>query len=320
MNLSVCCITYNHGLFIQQAMESFLAQKTGFDFEVIVSDDCSTDETAHRVEVFASQHPGKIKLYKHARNLGMMPNFKFALNACSGKYIAICEGDDYWLDANKLQKQVDFLEANADYAICFHGVYEQEGKHKIKSHHNISDKEETKTIADLARYNFISTPSVVFRNKLTPQFPDWFETSPVGDYVLHMLNARHGKIKYFPELMAVYRKHGGSTWSKESQRKMSDKWVKVLDLLLQEQFPYDAMAELKSQRRYTLNTILKTILEEDNEAVFLEQLKTISQKDPMIKEDWLTDFYPRHIRELKSGGAYRLAQKLVRLKKAILRK
>ena len=122
--VSICCITYNHENFIRDAIEGFLMQQTNFDYEIIIANDCSPDNTDSFVKKYINNHPkGKlIKYFRHDKNIGVMPNFIFALKQCTGKYIALCEGDDYWTDPYKLQKQVDFLEANLDYTICFHLV------------------------------------------------------------------------------------------------------------------------------------------------------------------------------------------------------
>jgi hypothetical protein len=157
------------------------------------------------------------------------------LFSAKGKYIALCEGDDYWTDPYKLQKQVDFLEANEDYAICFHRVYELlDGRDPELSNLNTSLQEESYTIEDLAKGNFIHTPSVVFRNGLIKKYPEWFNKSPVGDYVLHMLNAEHGKLKYLPEPMAIYRRHANGVWSGKSQLYQSTGWVSMLEHLASE--------------------------------------------------------------------------------------
>src|SRR5690606_34101688 len=122
--ISVCMITYNHEAYIKQAIEGILMQQTNFDVELIIADDCSTDRTETIIRELIENHSEnfKIKYYRHDINIGMMPNFIFSLKKCTGKYIALCEGDDYWTDPLKLQKQVDFLEGNPEYGICFHNV------------------------------------------------------------------------------------------------------------------------------------------------------------------------------------------------------
>ena len=117
--VSVCMITYGHEKFIEEAINGVLMQECDFVVELIIANDCSPDKTDAVIQNILCNHPRAswIKYIKHDKNLGMMPNFIFAMQECKGKYIALCEGDDYWTDPSKLQKQVDFLEANSDYVI-----------------------------------------------------------------------------------------------------------------------------------------------------------------------------------------------------------
>ena len=230
-------ITYGHEKFIEEAINGVLMQESEFEVELIIANDCSPDNTNEIIQNIISNHErgNLIKYYKQEENIGMMPNFIFTLKHCTGKYIALCEGDDYWTDPLKLQKQVDFLEANEDYAICFHRVYElAEGKDLALANLNISDKEETYTIEDLAKDNFIHTPSVIFRNGLIKEFPAWFVNAVVGDYPLFLLIAKHGTIKYFPEPMAVYRRHNQGTWGNKPFEYTFEKWLSLLDSLIPE--------------------------------------------------------------------------------------
>lgn len=114
--ISVCMITYGHELYIREAIEGVLMQKGDFEIELIVANDCSPDNTDEVVNEIINNHPkgSMIKYTRHQKNKGMNENFMWALNQCTGKYIALCEGDDYWTDPLKLQKQVDILEGNED--------------------------------------------------------------------------------------------------------------------------------------------------------------------------------------------------------------
>ena len=118
--ISVCMITYNHEAFISEAIEGVLMQKTSFPFELIISDDCSTDKTREICLKYKSKYPDIIRLLLPESNLGMTKNFIETIKSATGEYIAICEGDDYWTDQLKLQKQIDFMEVNTEYSVCFH--------------------------------------------------------------------------------------------------------------------------------------------------------------------------------------------------------
>lgn len=226
MKVSICMITYGHQNYIEKAIHSILNQKTNFDIELIVANDNSPDSTSKIVKNIISSHPNgnKIVFIDNPSNIGIMPNFAQALKRCEGKYVALCEGDDYWIDENKLQKQVDFLENNNDYVICYHKVKMEKEGEIIDDTITIDTPEKT-TIYDLAKGNFMHTCSVVYRNHLFTDFPDYFYSSPIGDYFLHLLNARFGNIHYIDQTMAIYRVHNTSYWSSKEQIEREQIWV-----------------------------------------------------------------------------------------------
>jgi len=231
--VSVCMITYNHEAYIKLAIEGVLMQNTNFDIELIIADDCSTDQTESIINQIIENEAraSNIKYFRHTKNQGMIPNFVFSLQKCQGKHIALCEGDDYWTDPFKLQKQVDFLEGNPEYNICFHNVkiYNQEKGHFEKDTitRNVP---ETTTILDLARGNFIHTPSVVIRNDF--RMPKWFNKVILGDWSLYMLAIKGKKLFKFGDEMAVYRMHDQSIWSKLDQEKRNKLTNENVELLL----------------------------------------------------------------------------------------
>lgn len=205
--VSIWSITFNQVNYIEKCLEGIVQQQTKFRYELIIGDDCSTDGTIDVLKKYEKLYPHIIKPIYNKNNLGVFENaYKIVYPKLIGKYIAICEGDDYWTDPYKLQKQVDFLEANPDYTLCFHNVkvYNQTTEQFIEDNitKNVSP---TTTLADLAKGNYIHTPSAVFRK--IPVLPDWFEKTPVGDYPLWCLNALKGKIYKMDEEMAVYRVH-----------------------------------------------------------------------------------------------------------------
>jgi glycosyltransferase involved in cell wall biosynthesis len=203
-------ITYGHEKFIQKAIEGVLMQKCNFDVELIVANDCSPDNTDIIINEIINTHKKAywINYIKHEKNIGMMPNFMYTLQQSNAKYIAICEGDDYWTDPYKLQKQVDFLEANSEYVLCFTNT-------KIKTNTSLVDNnlivpknyENIETLAYIG--NYIHTPTVVFKN-IIQEFPNQFNNSPIGDYFIYMLLTEKGKIYFIDEYTTVYRKHVGT--------------------------------------------------------------------------------------------------------------
>jgi len=228
--VSVIMITYNHEPYIAQAIQGVLIQKTDFPIELIIGEDCSTDRTREIVFDYQKKYPEQIRVITSVKNVGMMNNSNRTLASCRGNYIALCEGDDYWTDPHKLQKQVDFLEDNPDFAICFHNmqiIYE--GKPHLNRISNTRQKEIT-TINNLAYGNYIYTASCIFRNNLH-EIPDWFHQCPVGDYPLHLLNAQYGRIKFIDEIMGVYRVHQGGIWENKSYSYRLEESIKMLEII-----------------------------------------------------------------------------------------
>jgi glycosyltransferase involved in cell wall biosynthesis len=210
--ISVVMITYGHEKFIREAIEGVLMQKVDFDLELVIADDNSPDNTEQVVLDIASSHPnGKwIKYTKHKKNKGMMPNFIWTLEQCKGKYIAMCDGDDYWTDPNKLQKQVDFLDANPDMTLCAHNACIFENNTVRRA--SVVEQFTILTKKELISHNPIMTASVVFRNNLI-DIPKWLSESPFGDYALYFLAIMKGRIGILPDYMCVYRKHDGGVHS-----------------------------------------------------------------------------------------------------------
>ncbi|KAF0200320.1 MAG: glycosyl transferase family [Bacteroidetes bacterium] len=208
IKVSVCMITYNHEFYIKQAIEGVLMQKCNFDFELVIGEDCSSDGTRNICEKYAVNN-NHIRLLGNENNLGVMPNFIRSLQACKAKYIALCEGDDYWTDPLKLQKQVNFLEANPAYSLCFHNaIIKHEGKQakdELYFKNKISDNIDIKKI--IAGHG-MPTASMLFK-KDALEIPFWLNYVYNGDYAIRLILATKGTIGYLDELMTVYRKQPG---------------------------------------------------------------------------------------------------------------
>lgn len=229
-------IAYNHEKFIKNAIEGVLMQKTSYSFQLVIGEDCSNDATRIICEKYAEKYPNKIILLPSEKNLGMMPNFIRTLKACTGKYIALCEGDDYWIDTLKLQKQVDFLESHSNYSGCYHHVYRALSNNNF----DISSKKIYKgcplkkiTIEDLLynKYSLFHTSSFVFRSNLL-EYPEWFNTMVSGDMSLFFIIAAKGPIGYIQNVMSVYREHeGGITKTSDHNEKLAINRIIMLKLI-----------------------------------------------------------------------------------------
>jgi glycosyltransferase involved in cell wall biosynthesis len=219
MKVSVCVPTYNHEKYIAQMLEGALMQQTNFAFEIVIGDDASTDNAPVIIQEYAQRFPDKIRAYLHSENLGPKEprefggrnNVLFLLKACTGDYVALCEGDDYWTDPFKLQKQVDFLESNPNFSICHHDlevIYEDGSPgHSFNS----ADQKAVSGIEDLLEDRwFVGTASLMYRNFFrTEEFAEWHHRAAAGDWALVIQLAARGEIGYLPEIMGKYRKHRG---------------------------------------------------------------------------------------------------------------
>lgn len=216
--VSACIITYNQEKYIEQCLQGAVEQKVNFSYEIIVGDDCSTDRTSEIIRRYSAQYPSLIKHLRREKNLGMNKNWVETIKNCSGRYIAICEGDDYWTDPNKLQKQVEFLDSHSEFSLSFHNaliVYENGNNQTIPFCD--PDQKATSALPDIIKKNFIPTASIVFRKANVENIPNWFNKIKTADWALHILNARHGKLGYLNEIMSVYRIHDNGIWTSLSE-------------------------------------------------------------------------------------------------------
>lgn len=204
--LSVCMVSYNQEQYIKEALDSVLMQKTNFKYEVIISDDCSKDNTLAILTEYKNKYPNIVKVVTGEKNLGYPNNQRRSLENAKGKYIALCDGDDYWTDAYKLQKQVDYLESHPECAICFHNVMHiYDGTTSRRSLLNPLDFPSALTAEDvISRKWFLATNSEVFRRDYL-FFPEWWDSVLHIDYVLNLLVSFKGNLHYMPDVMSVYR-------------------------------------------------------------------------------------------------------------------
>ncbi|WP_158555782.1 glycosyltransferase [Peribacillus glennii] len=230
--VSINCITYNHENYIADAIESFIMQKTNFDFEIQIGEDCSTDNTRTIVQKYASMHPGKIKLITSEKNVGARQNSMRLRSNAKGKYIAICEGDDFWTDPYKLQKQVDYMESNPECSMCFHAaeIVEESGtptKEFVRPYQQTCKS----PIEDIISGGggFCATPSILYKKKFMEDPPEFYKNAHVGDYPMQMIVASQGYAYYIDEVMAAYRAGGHSSWTSKlnSGVNVVDKKIKV---------------------------------------------------------------------------------------------
>lgn len=225
MKVSVYCMAYNHEKYIRSALEGFVNQKTNFDYEVFVHDDASTDNTASIIREYAERYPQIIKPIFQTENQyskGINQFDVFILPRVSGEYIASCEGDDYWIDENKLQKQVDFLDNHPEYSACVHNSYKLEMRTQEKTvmfGQEDCDILLTNTLEGIT--NCYQTASLMFRRQYAFNRPAfYYNTSKkgFGDYPLAIFLAVNGPIRYLGRIMSVYRFGTETSWTTRNRK------------------------------------------------------------------------------------------------------
>jgi glycosyltransferase involved in cell wall biosynthesis len=210
--VSVAMVTYNHEKFIAQAIESVLMQETTFPIELVIGEDCSTDNTRNIVKRCAALRPDVVWPIFHECNVGMHRNAEAVRKACRGQYIACLEGDDYWTSPHKLQKQVDFLDRHPDFSICGHRMMHVFPDRPECTPYPSPVQKESGTLEDILRWNYLPTCSVVYRAGLLEDLPAWLADLDHGDWPMWVLLAERGQIGFFNEVMADYRVHSGGVW------------------------------------------------------------------------------------------------------------
>ena len=219
--VSICCITYNQEKYIAHTLESFLMQQTHFLFEILVHDDASTDRTPEIIKQYQELYPGLIKPILQTENQlsqGIEIDYVHNFTRATGQYVAYCEGDDYWTDPNKLQKQVDFMEENPQVSACIHAdkTINEDGNRLIGERRAFS-KNHFLTMSEVIHLDGkFAQNSMLFRTKHVQEnmLPDWYFDAPVSDYPLLLFLGLKGEIYYMNEIMSAYRRAALNSWTR----------------------------------------------------------------------------------------------------------
>jgi glycosyltransferase involved in cell wall biosynthesis len=214
--LSVLLVTYNHEKYIRQALDSVVMQKTDFDFEIVVADDHSQDSTLAIIEEYAAGNHN-LRVLPSEQNVGITRNYQRGLAACRGEYVAVLEGDDFWISPTKLRTLISFLEQHPECAFCFHRFLihdEASGRFSAHPPFEIGTEFALFTAAQLASDNFIGNFSACgYRRELIDRLdPALFEMK-VYDWMFNIAVAQAGMIGYLPAIMSIYRAHPSGVWS-----------------------------------------------------------------------------------------------------------
>lgn len=258
--VSVRTSTYNHGPFIKECIEGILMQKTSFPFEFIIGEDFSTDETREIVFEYARRYPNIIRVVTADYNVGSKVNGQRCIRRCRGKYMAICEGDDYWIDPLKLQKQVDFLENNNDYILVYTNVYKVNCESKYIRKNSIKGVSGNITKYFFEEGNPIITPTACFHMKNLWAYYKEIENIPftlkMGDLPLWIYLSRYGKVKYLKEKTTAYRVLVESASHSLDKNKLVSFLENARDILLYFNKTYKVgVSENLIEKKYYLNLI-----------------------------------------------------------------
>ena len=231
--VTICCMTYNHEKYIEKTLQGFVSQKTDFKYEVIIHDDASTDGTAEIIKKYVEQYPNLfVPIYQtenqHSKNVKIMRTF--VVPKAKGKYIALCEGDDFWDDEFKLQKQVDILEQNPDIHMCVHKTREvqENGMETGETFPNQKMTEGRKRFEDFFGLGYaFHTSSFMFRGEQWREYfknrPDYCRACDVGDEAYLLYFAQLGGLYYIDSIMSNYRRGVPSSWSARKAKDVTGK-------------------------------------------------------------------------------------------------
>lgn len=249
--ISACIITYRQEDFIIESLTGALAQKLNGSYEVVVGDDLSPDSTPQLIASIVRTDK-RIKMLDSVRNLGMHGNWARTIEACKGEYIALCEGDDFWNESDKLQKQIDLLEQHPDAAACFSNAFVINEEGAVSEYPYVDKEYGTIKAEDFFKLNKnpIPTCTLVFRSSYFDGFPKAYFDSPFADWILHTLLIQKGDYIYLPEKTATYRKHGGGVWSgiqEEKQLLNKLKALRIIHSLVEPSFKIDVSSAIRTQ-------------------------------------------------------------------------
>ena len=220
--VDILMCVYNHEEFIAQAIEGVVSQQTNFKYRLIIGEDCSTDNTKRIVEKYLDLYSEKMLVFFHKTNIGAYENSRILFRESSSKYIALCDGDDYWTDPLKLQKQVDFLEANPEYVLCAANATVNNLTNKFfRSIYCNFNRDRSFDQKQVLMEFYCPTLSMLFRNHLH-NIPEWFHEVKSGDTFLHLILSQYGKFYYMDFIAGVYRQHNAGISNMNSQTEWFD--------------------------------------------------------------------------------------------------
>lgn len=287
--ISVVVMTYNHERFIDGAVRSVLQQTTAHPCEILIAEDYSTDETRAILHGLAAEFPGRFVILDRGRNLGLSGNLHDSLQRCRGRYIAILEGDDAWIDPRKLDRVVSAMEAHPDWTACFHACRVEDDTGSQPPYTlPVAVSGDAIRLEQLLECNVIPTYSVtVYRRGVVTEFPPWHRKLACGDWGLHILHAAHGPIGYLPDVMTAYRVHPQGMWS---GKPYGDRWFEYLLLwaAVDAHFQWQYSDQIDAARKAFLAQINREVadLKQIERRYHALQLDHIAAALRAVKQSW----------------------------------
>lgn len=290
--VSVILLTYNHQAYIVECLESVISQKTDFKFEIVIGNDFSADNTTEICEMYAKKYPDLIKLEPRTKNLGLPDNLIQTIALAKGKLIAFVEGDDYWLDKNKLQKQVDILLNNSDYVACTHNS-------KIINIDATTNNliVNPKSIYDLHDSNngrIFHTNSWLIRREALPDFKNYFQNLICWDILMELKILEKGHVFFLNETLSIWRKHEGGNSVKIPLQSQFYNFESLYIRLLNESVNSENAIQIQHYRITLRNfySIFALEIARTDKTVFIEAIwKSVLWQLKTLKVDWM--FLPK---------------------------
>lgn len=292
--VSIHCTTYNHEKYIADAIESFLEQQTNFKYEILIHDDASTDRTADIIREYEKKYPNLIKpIYQTENQYSLAGNSvdKINIKRALGKYIAVCEGDDYWTDKYKLQKQIDYMESHPECSLCVHAGYVVSAVDKKIQNINRPNKgEKSFTIEEVIEGGggLFLTNSILFPKKFIQITPAFLENAPVGDYPLVINLSLQGKVHYIDEFMSAYRVGNSESWTGKTTSNIEKITTHFLEISTM-------LDELNQYTNYQYNDAIKRTKENNQVHVLLKQRRFKEVKKGEYKQIYLNFEFKRKL-------------------------
>lgn len=294
--VSVFMVTYNHEQYIRDAVEGVVSQQCLFPIELVIGEDVSTDRTGTIVQDYQKRYPGLIRIITADRNVGRLANSARCIAECRGKYIAYCEGDDYWDDAEKLNLQLGILESNPDIMLTCHAVRRVDAiSGRVTDIAASASKSRLLTTKEiiLGDGDFIPTCSILVRQSVLGNKPDWWVNSPVGDYPLVLRASQLGRVAYQNRVMGSYRINVPGSWTVNHREKstLNEQYAHALKIkAIMHGFDKDNSGQYSRPtrfiiRRYLYNAIVKS------DATSLAKLALAKQESREL--NWLDQFLIR---------------------------